>query len=72
MHARPVSGSRQPRLEILANEATWLRLLGQRCRPYVPVAARGRQTQHAVTELQKQGRRSAPVSASRGAIAKSF
>ena len=43
-----------------------------RWKPYVPVAARRKQTERMVARLQKKGRRLAPVSASRGAIAKSF
>ena len=43
-----------------------------RWKPYVPVAARRKQTERLVARLQKKGRRLAPVSASRGAIARSF
>jgi len=43
-----------------------------RWKPYVPVAARLRQTERTVAKLQMKGHRLAPVSASRGAIAKSF
>ena len=43
-----------------------------RWKPYVPVAARRKKTERMVARLQKKGRRLAPVSASRGAIARSF
>ncbi len=43
-----------------------------RWKPYVPVAARRKKTERTVAKLLQKGHRLAPVSASRGAIAKSF
>lgn len=43
-----------------------------RWKRYVPAAARRKKSEHAVVKLQRNGRTLAPVTAGRGAIAKSF
>jgi uncharacterized Zn finger protein len=43
-----------------------------RWKPYVPVAARRKNSERTVAKLQKKGHMLAPVTANRGAIAKSF
>jgi uncharacterized Zn finger protein len=43
-----------------------------RSKPYIPVAARRRETEHTLAKLQKTGQVLSPVTANRGAIAKSF
>jgi uncharacterized Zn finger protein len=43
-----------------------------RWKPYVPAAARGQTVKRAVARMRKQGQSLSPVTASRGAIAKSF
>jgi uncharacterized Zn finger protein len=43
-----------------------------RWKPYVPVAARRQKAERTVAKLQKKGQTLSPVTASRGAIAKSF